>query len=90
MNAKQCQALNEKVDRLLRANFIRETHYSEWLANPVLMKKKNGKWGVCIDFTSLNQACHKDSFPLSRIDQLVDATASHELPSFIDTYSGYN
>ena len=45
---------------------------------------------MCIDFTNLNKACPKYSFPLSRIDQLVDATIGHELLSFMDTYSGYN
>ena len=56
----------------------------------VLVKKSSGKWRVCTDFTDLNKACPKDSFPLPRIDQLVDATAGHELLSFMDTYSGYN
>jgi len=54
------------------------------------VKKKNGKWRDCIDFTNLNEACPKDSYPLLRIDQLVDATAGHELLSFMDAYSGYN
>jgi len=67
MNAEWCQALSKEINRLLRANFIRETHYPEWLANPVLVKKKNGKWRIYIDFTNLNQACPKDSFLLPRI-----------------------
>jgi len=54
------------------------------------MKKKNRKWRVCIDFTNLNEACPKDSYPLPRIDQPVEVTAGHELLSFMDTYSGYN
>ncbi|KAL2471506.1 Ribonuclease H [Abeliophyllum distichum] len=45
---------------------------------------------ICIDFSDLNQACPKDSFSLPRIDQLLDATASHKLLSFMDAYSGYN
>ncbi|CAL9024363.1 unnamed protein product [Prunus brigantina] len=45
---------------------------------------------MCQDYTNLNKACPKDSFPLPRIDQLVDATAGHELLSFMDAYSGYN
>jgi len=56
----------------------------------VLVKKANGKWRVCIDYSDLNKACPKDSFPLPRIDQLVDSTAGHELLSFMDAYSGYN
>ena len=54
------------------------------------MKKANGKWRMCVDFTDLNKACPKDSFPLLRIDQLVDSTASHKLLTFMDAFSGYN
>ena len=67
-----------------------EVEYPEWLANVVLVKKENGKWRLCIDFTDINKACPKDSFPLSRINLIVDATASHELLSFMDAFSGYN
>ena len=45
---------------------------------------------MCVDFTDLNKACPKDSFPLPRIDQLVDATSGHEILSFMDAFSGYN
>ncbi|XP_022876923.1 uncharacterized protein LOC111395145 [Olea europaea var. sylvestris] len=75
---------------LIQNGFIREATYPKWVSNPVLVKKHNGKWRVCIDFTNLNRACPKDSFPLPRIDQLVDSTAGHELLSFMDAYSGYN
>ena len=54
------------------------------------MKKANGKWRICVDFTDLNKACPKDSFPLPRIDQLVDSTARHKLLTFMDAFSGYN
>ena len=80
----------EKVDKLLFANFIREVYYSEWLANVVMVKKSNGKWRMCVDFTDLNKACPKDIFPLPRIDQLVDLIAGHELLSFMDAFSSYN
>ena len=80
----------EKVDKLLFANFIREVYYSEWLANVVMVKKSNGKWRMCVDFTDLNKACPKEIFPLPRIDQLVDSIAGHELLSFMDAFSGYN
>ena len=65
-------------------------YYPEWLANVILVKKENGKWRMCVDFTNLNKACPKDSFPLPRIDQLVDSTAEHKLLTFMDAFSGYN
>jgi hypothetical protein len=79
-----------EVKRLLSAGVIREVTYPEWLANTVMVKKANGKWRMCIDFTDLNKACRKDEFPLPRIDTLVDAAASLELMSLLDCYSGYH
>ncbi|VVA40070.1 PREDICTED: Transposon [Prunus dulcis] len=58
--------------------------------NVVIFKKTPEKWRMCVDFTDLNKACTKDSFPLPRIDQLVDTTTSFALLSFLDAYSGYN
>jgi len=52
--------------------------------------KKNGKWRVCIDFTDLNRACPKDSYPMPKIDQLVDATYGHLRMSFLDAFQGYH
>ena len=84
------KAINEEVGKLLQAGAIREVEYPEWLANVVLVKKANGKWRLCIDFTDINKAWPKDSFPLPRIDLIVDATSGHELLSFMDAFSGYN
>ena len=56
------------MNKLLAVNFIREVYYPEWLANIVMVKKANGKWRMCVDFTDLNNACPKDSLPLPRID----------------------
>nr|AAX92889.1 retrotransposon protein, putative, Ty3-gypsy sub-class [Oryza sativa Japonica Group] len=84
------QAIREELDKLLKAGFIREVLHLEWLANPVMVQKANGKWRMCVDFTDLNKTCPKDHFPLPRIDQLVDSTAGCELLSFLDAYSGYH
>ena len=62
-NEEQSHSISDKVDHLLQAGFIRKAFYPDWLSNSVLVKKKNGKWRVCIDFTNLNEACPKDSFP---------------------------
>ena len=83
-------AIKEEVQKLTTAQFIWEVYYPDWLANVVMVKKANGKWRMCMDFTDLNKACPKDSYPLPRIDQLVDSTAGHRLLSFMDAISGYN
>ncbi|XP_075659316.1 uncharacterized protein LOC142629244 [Castanea sativa] len=62
------KAVTEEVEKLLEANFIREVFYLDWLANVVMVKKSNGKWRMCVNFTDLNKACPKDSFPLPMID----------------------
>ena len=87
---KRQKAIKEEVGKLLQAGAIREVEYPEWLANIVLLKKANGKWRLCIDFIDVNKACPKDSFPLPHINLIVDATAGHELLSFMDAFSGYN
>uniref|UniRef100_A0A2N9F8Q6 Reverse transcriptase domain-containing protein n=1 Tax=Fagus sylvatica TaxID=28930 RepID=A0A2N9F8Q6_FAGSY len=80
----------KEVERLLEANAIRSVQYPIWLSNTVVVKKKNGKWRVCVDFTDLNKACPKDPFPLPRIDQLVDSASGHERMSFLGAFQGYH
>ena len=84
------EAVKEEVTKLKRAGAIKEVFYPEWLANTVVVKKKNGKWRVCVDFTNLNKACLKDPFPLPRIDQLVNATVGYSRMSFLNAFQGYH
>ena len=83
-------AIKEEVRKLTIAKFILEVYYSDWLANVVMVKKANGKWRMCVDFTDLNKACPKDCYPLPCINQLVDSRAGHKLLSFMIAFSGYN
>ncbi|WJZ85623.1 hypothetical protein VitviT2T_005146 [Vitis vinifera] len=82
--------IKEEIDKLLEAKFIREVEYPDWLANVVVVPKKEGKWRVCVDYTNLNNACPKDSFPLPRIDQIVDSTTGQGMLSFLDAFSEYH
>ena len=84
------KVVKEEVDRLKEVGAIKEVLYPKWLANTVVVKKKNGKWRVCVDFTDLNKVCSKDPFPVPKIDQLVDATFGHPRMSFLDTFQGYH
>lgn len=87
---KQNKAIMDEVPKLLVANFIQKVYYPDWLANVVIVKKPNKKWRMCVDFTNLNSVYSKDSFPLPRIDQLVDSTAGHKLLMFMNAFLGYN
>jgi hypothetical protein len=84
------RAIGVELRKLLEAGFIKEVFHPTWLANPVLVKKKDGKWRMCVDYTSLNKACPKVPFSLPRIDQIVDSTSGCELLCFLDAYSGYH
>ena len=83
-------AIKEEVHELVTAEFICEVYYPNWQANVVIIKKADNKWRMCMDFTNLNKAYPKDSYPLPRIDQLVDSTARHQLLTFVDVFSRYN
>jgi hypothetical protein len=84
------RAIGVELWRLLEVGFIKEVFHPTWLANPVLVKKKIGKWQMCVDYTGLNKACPKVPFPLPRIDQIVDSTPGCELLCFLDAYSAYH
>ena len=80
----------EEIRKLEAAGLVRGVLHPTWLANPVVVRKANGKWRLCIDYTDINKACPKDPFPLLRIGQIVDSTAGCDLLSFLDAYSGYH
>jgi hypothetical protein len=79
-------AVKSEVQRLLDTTVIREVMHPKWLANIVPVKKKNGKWRMCIDFTNLNKATPKDNYPLPRMDQVIDSTASATIMSLLNCF----
>ena len=84
------EAVKDGVHKLKQARAIKEVFYPEWLANTMVVRKKLGKWRVCVDFTDLNKACLKDPFPVPRMDQLVDTTYRHPRMNFLDAFQGYD
>jgi len=85
-NEERCLVVKEETQKLLSAGHIREIQYPEWLANVLLVKKGNGKWRMCVDFTDLKKACPKDSYPLPSIDALVDNALGCKMLSFLDAF----
>jgi hypothetical protein len=84
------EAIKREISKLLATGFIKEVIHPEWVANPILVRKKNNEWRMCVDYTDLNKHCPKDHFGLPRIDQVVDLTAGCVLLCFLDCYSGYH
>ncbi|GKV27757.1 hypothetical protein SLEP1_g36892 [Rubroshorea leprosula] len=87
---ERLKVIKEEVEKLLQDGFIRRVDYCEWVANPVLMKKANGKWRMCINYTNLNQACPNNCYPIPNIDKLIEAASGNERLSLLDAYSGYH
>ncbi|PKA65635.1 RNA-directed DNA polymerase like [Apostasia shenzhenica] len=90
MAGERQDAIKEEIKKLLGAGYIREVQYPQWLTNVVMVKKANGKWRMCVDFRALNQACPKNTYPLPRIDTMVDRTVGYEVMSFMDDFLGYH
>ncbi|RDX93464.1 Retrovirus-related Pol polyprotein from transposon 17.6, partial [Mucuna pruriens] len=90
MGEEKREAAKQETRKLISAGFVREVQYLTWLANVVMVRKANGKWRMCTDYTDLNKACPKDSYSLPSIDRLVDNIAGFTFLSFMDAYSGYN
>jgi hypothetical protein len=84
------EAIRAEVTRHLVAGFIKVVYHLDWLANLVLVRKKNNEWRMCVDYTDLNKHCPQDPFGLPCIDEVIDSIASYELLSFLDCYSSYN
>jgi hypothetical protein len=84
------EAIKREIAKLLVAGFIKEVIHPEWVANPILVKKKNNEWRMCVDYTDLNKHCPKDHFGPPRIDQVIDSMAGCVLLCFLDCYSGYH
>jgi len=82
---KRNESHNE-VDKLVKFGFIKKAQYTIWMANVVIIKKSNGKWRMCANYTDLNKACSKDAYHFPSID----GAASHRVLSFLDSYSLYN
>ncbi|XP_071719395.1 uncharacterized protein [Rutidosis leptorrhynchoides] len=86
MDLKRSDWLCAEVDNLVRANILREVRYQTWVANPVLVKKADGNWRMCVDFKDINKACPKDNYPLPEIDWKVESLSGFRYKCFMDAY----
>jgi hypothetical protein len=86
----RAKVILEEVQKLVDAGIMREVYYHDWLSNPVTVKKSDGSWRMCVDFTDLNKACPQDCYPLPEIDWKVESLCGYPLKCFLDAYKGYH
>ncbi|GJZ45622.1 reverse transcriptase domain-containing protein [Tanacetum coccineum] len=84
------KAIQAEVQKLVGEGIMREVYYHDWLANPVMVKKHDGSWRMCVDFTDLNKACPQDCYPLLEIDWKVKSLCGYPFKCFLDAYKGYH
>ncbi|GJS01663.1 reverse transcriptase domain-containing protein [Tanacetum coccineum] len=88
--AERNVVINDEVSKLVTAGIMREVHYHDWLSNPVMVKKSDNSWRMCVDFKDLNKACLKDGYPLPEIDWKVESLCGFPFKCFLDAYKGYH
>nr|KAJ0215557.1 hypothetical protein LSAT_V11C300120830 [Lactuca sativa] len=79
------RAINAEVAKQTRAGILREAVFPTWIANPFMVKKHDGSWRMCIDYSELNKACAKDCYPLLEIDQKVDSLQGVTYKRLVDS-----
>nr|GEX17901.1 reverse transcriptase domain-containing protein [Tanacetum cinerariifolium] len=88
--ANRNQAIQEEARKLVEAGIMKEVHYHDWLSNPVMVKKHDGSWRMCIDFKDINKACSKDGYPLPEIEWKVESLCGFPFKCFLVAYKGYH
>ncbi|GKB16649.1 reverse transcriptase domain-containing protein [Tanacetum coccineum] len=88
--SEKSQVVTKEVAEWLKDGIVRPVKYPTWISNPVLVKKPDGSWRMCIDFKNINSACPKDYYPLPEIDSKIEAVMGFPLKCFLDAYKGYH
>nr|GEZ78780.1 reverse transcriptase domain-containing protein [Tanacetum cinerariifolium] len=87
---ERAKAIQVEVQKLIEAGILREVYYQDWLSNPIMVKKHDGSWRMCMDFTDLNKACPQDCYPPLEIDWKVESLCGYPFKCFLDAYKGYH
>nr|GEW10489.1 reverse transcriptase domain-containing protein [Tanacetum cinerariifolium] len=87
---ERAKAIQAEVQKLVEAEIMKEVYYHDWLSNPVMVKKHDGSWRMCVDFIDPNKACPQDCYPLPEIDWKVESLCGYPFKCFLDAYKGYH
>nr|GEV33259.1 reverse transcriptase domain-containing protein [Tanacetum cinerariifolium] len=88
--SERARAIQAEVQKLVDARIMREVYCHDWLSNPIMVKKHDGSWRMCVDFTDLNRACPQDCYPLPEIDWKVESLCGYPFKCFLDAYKGFH
>ncbi|GKD51523.1 reverse transcriptase domain-containing protein [Tanacetum coccineum] len=83
------KVVKDEVAEWFKAGIVRKVRYPTWVANPVLVKKPDNNWRMCIDIKDLNKAYPKDLYPLPEIDWKIESLMGFKYKCFLDAYKGY-
>ena len=86
----QNKAINAEVTKLTSAGILREVIFPTWIANPVMVKKNDSSWCMCIDYSDINKVCPKNCYPLTEIVQKVESLQGFQWKCFLGAYKGYH
>ncbi|GKD31525.1 reverse transcriptase domain-containing protein [Tanacetum coccineum] len=90
LGSEKSKAVTREIEEWIKAGIVRPVRYSTWISNPVLVKKVDDTWRMCIDFKNVNSACPKDYYPLPEIDLKIEAVMGFPFKCFLDAYKGYH
>ncbi|GJT83253.1 reverse transcriptase domain-containing protein [Tanacetum coccineum] len=90
MAPEQSATTSKEVEELRKARILHETRYQTWVTNTVMVKKTDGSWRMCVDFTDINKACPKDCYSLLEIYWKVDSLFDFKIKCFLYAYKGYH
>jgi hypothetical protein len=90
INPMLLPVMEREVKKLLDAQIIVPLRYSDWVANLVPVRKKNGEIRLCVDFRNLNRSSRKDNYPLPNMEHILQKVTGASRISMIDGFSGYN
>ncbi|GKE36636.1 reverse transcriptase domain-containing protein [Tanacetum coccineum] len=88
--SERSKVVTKEVIEWLKAGIVKPVRYPTWISDPVLVKKGDGSWRMCIDFKNINAICPKDYYPLPEIDSKIESVMGFPLKCFLDAYKGYH
>jgi hypothetical protein len=90
MNPKLKPLVKVELEKLKKAGIIYPIRHSNWISNPVIVRKATGEIRICVDSKDLNKSSVKDNYPLTNMEILLQQVTGSTCMSILDGFLGYN